>query len=85
VPGPCDFQFSLWDAAEEGAMLGPLSSVYNYNEYLFGIEELAGSIDGKPISSSLIGPGCGNCEFTWGLGVWALRENLFWFRVSRVR
>ncbi|KPK05915.1 MAG: hypothetical protein AMJ56_15295 [Anaerolineae bacterium SG8_19] len=53
----------------ERQLFGPLSSTYNYNEYLFNINELVGSIDGKPISSSLIGPGFGNCEYTWGLGV----------------
>jgi hypothetical protein len=53
----------------ERPLLGPLSSVYNYNEYPFAIEDLSGSIDGKPISSALLGPGYGNCEYTWGLGL----------------
>lgn len=53
----------------ERPLLGPLWSLYNFNEYLFDIEDLSGSIDGKQINSSLIGPGYGNCEYTWGLGV----------------
>jgi len=53
----------------ERRMLGPLSSMYNYNEYLFRIEQLEGSIGGKPISSSQVGPGFGNCEYSWGLGL----------------
>jgi hypothetical protein len=53
----------------ERSVLGPLWSLYNYNEYLFNIEDLTGSIDGKTINSSLIGSGYGNCEYTWGLGV----------------
>jgi hypothetical protein len=53
----------------ERPLLGPVSSVYNYNEYLFAIEDLTGSIDGRHINLSLLGPGYGNCEYSWGLGV----------------
>lgn len=50
-------------------LLGPLSSRYNYNEYLFRIEELAGAIGGQPLPTEELGTGFGNCEYTWGLGL----------------
>jgi hypothetical protein len=53
----------------ERKLLGPLWSKYNYNEYIFRIEELEGSIGGESISLAQLGPGYGNCEYTWGLGL----------------
>ena len=50
-------------------LLGPLSSRYNYNEYLFRIEDLAVSIGGESLGPAQLGTGFGNCEYTWGLGL----------------
>lgn len=51
------------------SLLGPLSSRYNYNEYLFRIEDLAASIGGNELGPEQLGTGFGNCEYTWGLGL----------------
>lgn len=50
-------------------LLGPLSSRYNYNEYLFRTEELSASIGGETLGAEQLGAGFGNCEYTWGLGL----------------
>jgi hypothetical protein len=50
-------------------LVGPVSSRFNYNEYLFGVADLAGSVAGETINEATIGKGYGNCEYTWGLGL----------------
>lgn len=42
---------------------------WNYNEFMFKMERLHGSIQGKPISMEIMGQGFGNIEYTWGLGL----------------
>jgi hypothetical protein len=41
---------------------------YNYNEYMFQIEDLAGQVGGRPVNKKTVGQGFGNIEYTWGLG-----------------
>ena len=42
---------------------------WNYNEFMFRMEQLQGSVQGKPISYETMGQGFGNIEYTWGLGL----------------
>ncbi len=42
---------------------------WNYNEFMFKMEQLQGSVQGKPISKVTMGQGFGNIEYTWGLGL----------------
>jgi hypothetical protein len=42
---------------------------WNYNEFMFKMEQLQGSVQGKPISLETMGQGFGNIEYTWGLGL----------------
>ncbi len=44
-------------------------SHWNYNEYLFRIENLQGQIQSRPINQASMGQGFGNLEYTWGLGL----------------
>lgn len=46
---------------------GLFNSVFNYNEYLYRIQDMNGRIGGKPIQD--MGTGFGNIEYTWGFGV----------------
>lgn len=49
--------------------LGRWDSLYNYNEYLFRVDDLTGRVAGRPLSPRTLGTGYGNCEYTWGLGL----------------
>lgn len=49
--------------------VGPWKSRYNYNEYPFRIVDLMAQVDGTMIRPAELGPGYGNCEYTWGLGL----------------
>lgn len=44
-------------------------SHWNYNEYLFCMEDVQGQIQGRPINKESMGQGFGNLEYTWGLGL----------------
>jgi hypothetical protein len=48
--------------------LGFWPSRYNYNEYLFRIEDVRGQIAGRPVTAATVGNGYGNIEYTWGFG-----------------
>ncbi|NJN54479.1 MAG: hypothetical protein HC804_06840, partial [Anaerolineae bacterium] len=48
---------------------GRRHSHWNYNEYLFRMENLEGQIQGRPINKATMGQGFGNLEYTWGLGL----------------
>ncbi len=48
---------------------GRLTSHWDYNEYLFRMEQLAGRISGRPITRESIGQGYGTLEYTYGLGL----------------
>lgn len=50
-------------------LVGQLHSRYNYNEYLFRVEDLSGVIAGEPVDGGSLGQGYGNCEYTWGAGL----------------
>ena len=47
---------------------GRLTSHWSYNEYVFHMEQLRGTIQGREISQKTMGQGYGNIEYTWGLG-----------------
>ena len=52
------------------SVLGGLAeSHWSYNEYLFRMEELDGTIEGKPISEETVGQGFGTLEYACGLGL----------------
>lgn len=48
---------------------GRRESHWNYNEYMFRMENLSGSIQGQPLNKESMGQGFGNLEYTWGLGL----------------
>ncbi|MCL4870271.1 MAG: hypothetical protein KJ063_15005 [Anaerolineae bacterium] len=68
-------QYRLEPHAHTGFLLdrprlgGWWRSRFNYNEYLFQIQELSGRIFGKPLKPQSLGSGFGNLEYTWGLGI----------------
>ena len=43
-------------------------SRFNYNEYLFAVDEVEGRVGGRALDSGTLGPGFGNNEYTWGFG-----------------
>lgn len=42
---------------------------WNYNEYMFRMENLNGRVQGKEISKEAMGQAFGSLEYTWGLGL----------------
>ena len=48
---------------------GLVESHWNYNEYMFRMDDLAGSIGGRPISRERNGQAYGSLEYTYGLGL----------------
>jgi hypothetical protein len=48
---------------------GRHQSRWDYNEYMFRMENLNGRIQGHPISKETMGQGFGSLEYTWGLGL----------------
>jgi hypothetical protein len=48
---------------------GLLETHWDYNEYMFRMEHLAGRVGGEPISRETMGQGFGTLEYTWGLGL----------------
>ena len=51
-------------------LLGGLTeSHWSYNEYLFRMENLSGTIEGKPINRETVGQGFGTLEYACGLGL----------------
>lgn len=48
---------------------GRRESHWNYNEYMFRMENLSGRVQGKPITQETMGQGFGSLEYTWGLGL----------------
>lgn len=54
---------------ERPLLRGLWHSRYNHNDYLFRIEDLVGSIGGKPLDTSALGNGFGSIEYSWGLAL----------------
>lgn len=48
---------------------GLVESHWNYNEYMFRMDDLSGSIGGRPISRERNGQAYGSLEYTYGLGL----------------
>jgi hypothetical protein len=48
---------------------GRVETHWSYNEYLFRMEDLHGSIGDRNISKETVGQGYGTLEYTWGLGL----------------
>jgi hypothetical protein len=48
---------------------GLVESHWNYNEYMFRMEELTGSIGGRPLSRESHGQAYGSLEYTYGVGL----------------
>ncbi|MCC6946080.1 MAG: hypothetical protein IT335_16000, partial [Thermomicrobiales bacterium] len=48
---------------------GLVESHWNYNEYMFRMDGLSGSIGGHPISRERNGQAYGSLEYTYGLGL----------------
>ena len=48
---------------------GLVESHWNYNEYMFRMENLRGSVSGRPISAASHGQAFGSLEYTYGLGL----------------
>lgn len=46
-----------------------LESHWNYNEYMFRMENVDGRIQNQPITQATMGQGFGSLEYTWGLGL----------------
>jgi hypothetical protein len=44
-------------------------SHWNYNEFMFKMERLNGTVQGKPVTHNTMGQGFGSLEYTWGLGI----------------
>jgi hypothetical protein len=44
-------------------------SAFNYNEYLYKVTKIQGSIDGVPFNKSKYGQAWGNMEYTWGMSI----------------
>lgn len=44
-------------------------SHWSYNEYLFRMANLEGTVDGKVVNGDRMGQGFGTLEYTWGLGL----------------
>ena len=50
-------------------LLGPIESHWNYNEYMFRMEGLTGSVGGRQLSRERNGQAYGSLEYTYGLGL----------------
>lgn len=48
---------------------GRLESHWNYNEYMFRVENLDGVLNGRALSRETLGQGFGSLEYTYGLGL----------------
>ena len=48
---------------------GLVESHWNYNEYMFRMENLRGSVAGRPLSREQNGQAFGSLEYTYGLGL----------------
>jgi len=48
---------------------GVTESHWSYNEYLFRMEDLKGTIEGRPINRETVGQGFGTLEYACGLGL----------------
>jgi len=48
---------------------GRKESHWTYNEYMFRMENLEGSVQGRKISRETMGQAFGSLEYTWGLGL----------------
>ena len=48
---------------------GLVESHWNYNEYMFRMNDLTGSVGGRPISRERNGQAYGSLEYTYGLGL----------------
>ena len=48
---------------------GLVESHWNYNEYMFRMEKLRGSVAGRPLSREHNGQAFGSLEYTYGLGL----------------
>ena len=48
---------------------GLLDSHWSYNEYLFRMDDLQGTVEGKPITEETVGQGFGTLEYACGLGL----------------
>jgi hypothetical protein len=48
---------------------GLVESHWNYNEYMFRVEDLAGTLSGTPVSRAARGQAFGSLEYTYGLGL----------------
>jgi len=54
---------------ERQVLGGWLRTHWNYNEFMFRMEELAGRVNGRVINHHTMGQGFGSLEYTWGLGL----------------
>lgn len=50
-------------------LCGRAESHWSYNEYLFRMAGLEGTVDGRVVSADRMGQGFGTLEYTWGLGL----------------
>lgn len=48
---------------------GRFETHWNYNEYMFRMQQLVGRVGGRPITHATLGQGFGSLEYTWGLGL----------------
>ncbi len=48
---------------------GRVDTHWNYNEYMFRMQQLVGRVEGKPITHETMGQAFGTLEYTWGLGL----------------
>ena len=48
---------------------GRFESHWNYNEYMFRMQQLNGRVSGKHITKATMGQAFGSLEYTWGLGL----------------
>ncbi|MCA9872886.1 MAG: hypothetical protein KC441_04510, partial [Anaerolineales bacterium] len=54
---------------ERQVLGGWLRTHWNYNEFMFRMEELRGQVNGRAISKETMGQAFGSLEYTWGLGL----------------
>jgi hypothetical protein len=54
---------------ERRVLRGLLRSGFNYNEYMFRVQDLSGVVGGRDLTKANLGNGFGNIEYTWGLGL----------------
>lgn len=48
---------------------GRLATHWDYNEFMFRMEQLAGRVSGRPITRESMGQAYGTLEYTYGLGI----------------